>query len=161
MPFVSAGRHRAAQRFLVASSAFCILLSLGLQAAIAATKSDSTPHEAFFYMSCSNTPCERQMYRVPDHQRLRVFALSCAAQLRTQGAVSRIGVRRQLSNGGTEITDFAANQVGVQGNTHYFAYRGGPNTIVDGGGVVDAFVDFTGELDAFYCFLAGDLVETR
>ena len=112
-------------------------------------------------MSCEGSPCQRQMYRVPDNQRLKVFALSCAAQVSTPGAVSHIGVRRRLVGGGEEVVDMASNRVGVQGDTHYFAFRAGPSTFVDSGDIVNAFVDSTTRVDAFYCFLAGDLIDVR
>ncbi len=130
-------------------------------AAAATGALETTPHESFIYMSCEGTPCQRQMYQVPDNQRLKVFALSCAAQVSTPGAVSHIGVRRRLVDGGEEVVDMASNRVGVQGDTHYFAFRAGPSTFVDSGDIVNAFVDSTTRVDAFYCFLAGDLIDVR
>ncbi|MCT8974845.1 hypothetical protein [Microbaculum marinisediminis] len=131
----------------------------GAPAAGAATGDpDGTPHSSFFYMSCEGTPCQRQMYRVPDGRRLKVFALSCAAQVTTPGHVSHIGVRREMIDGGEVVVDLASNRVGVQGNTQYFAFRADTDTVVDGGVTVNAFVDSTGDVDAFYCFLAGDLI---
>lgn len=140
----------------------CLLLGAGARTASAATADpDRTPYESYFYTSCDETLCQRQMYRVPDNQRLKVFALSCAAQVSTPGAVSHIGVRRRLPGGGEEVVDLATNPVGTQGNTQYFAFRAGPETFVDGGDTVNAFVESTGDVNAFYCFLAGDLIEIR
>ena len=90
-----------------------------------------------------------------------VFALSCAARISAPGAVSQIGVRRRLAGGGEEIVDMASNRVGIQGNTQYFAFHAGSATFVDSGDTVNAFVDSTSQVDAFYCFLAGDLIDVR
>ncbi len=143
-------------------AAFGLPDGFGAGSAVAATgEPETTPYESFIYMACEGTPCQRQMYRVPDNRRLKVFALSCAAQVSAPGAVSRIGLRRRLVDGGEEVVDMASNRVGVQGNTQYFAFRAGPGTFVDSGDTVNAFVDSTSRVDAFYCFLAGDLIDVR
>jgi hypothetical protein len=159
-----AARVRAGLAVSAVAGIFALGAGYGLGAgrAEAATGDrETTPHESFIYMSCEGTPCQRQMYRVPDNQRLKVFALSCAAQVRVPGAVSHIGLRRRLVGGGEEVVDMASNRVGVQGETQYFAFRAGPETFVDSGDTVNAFVDSTAEVDAFYCFLAGDLIDVR
>ena len=154
--------NKGAGLALVLIATGCFTVAGNAPAAAAATADPGgTPHSSFFYMSCEGTPCQRQMYRVPDNRRLKVFALSCAAQVTTPGQVSHIGVRREMIDGGEEVVDLASNRVGIQGNTQYFAFRADTDTFVDGGATVNAFVDSTGDVDAFYCFLAGDLIDAH
>lgn len=162
---VSYSHGVAVPRSAVAGFRFAAVVALMTTAfadgpARAATGSaETTPHESYIYTSCDVSPCRRQMYTVPDNLQLRVFALSCAARTSSPGTVAHIGVRRTLAGGGEEVVDLAANLVGVQGNTQYFAFEAGADSIVLAGDTVDAFVDSTSPIDAFYCFLAGDLTD--
>lgn|GEM_PF-2648717 len=154
--------HRLIRASAAVALAAALLSGVAMSGpALAAVRGDPVPTQGYIYISCDSMPCQQQLYRVPANRRLRLIALSCAAETRDPGGVAHIGVRRQSIGGDEQVVDISSNRVGVQGDTQYYAFRAADGAFVDGGETVNAFVESGTAVDSFYCFLAGDLTEIR